>query len=246
MNAIFSRMSKMLMIAVSSFVVSHSFAGVVLTGTRVILADGQNEKAINLQNKDVAPALVQIWLDEGDENSTLETAQAPFVVSPQIFRMQPNAGQTVRVRFVGADQVTQDRESLYFLNFLQYPAAKKQDADQNRLMVVFKNRVKVFYRPKNLVGNSAQTLDKLNFKFDMQTKQLSVNNPTAYYASVQELRLLAPSKDVLVKQNEMIAPYSTVSWSVKSSDSIPNTAKIKITLINDYGASAIREASLSP
>ncbi|MCU4413021.1 molecular chaperone [Acinetobacter sp. WU_MDCI_Axc73] len=246
MSGLSKLMSKAGALAISLLIVHTSFAGVVLTGTRVILADGQNEKTIHLQNIDSVPALVQLWLDEGDENSTLETAKAPFVVSPQIFRMEPNAGQVVRVRFIDAGQIPKDRESLYYLNFLQYPATKKQDMENNRLMVVFKNRVKVFYRPKNLVGSSAQTLEKLDFKFNAQNKQLSINNPTAYFANVQEVRLLTQQNQVVVKRNEMIAPYSTVNWDAHISEAVATTAKVKITLVNDYGATVIREASVSP
>ncbi|MCU4609044.1 fimbrial biogenesis chaperone [Acinetobacter ursingii] len=239
-------LSKIGLIVMSSLMLNTSFAGVVLTGTRVILADGQNEKTIHLQNVDSVPALVQIWLDDGDENSTLETSKAPFVVSPQIFRMEPNVGQTVRVRFTGADQVAQDKESLYYLNFVQYPASKKQEMDNNRLMVVFKNRIKVFYRPKNLVGNSAQTIEKLRFKFNSQSKQLSVTNPTAYFANVQEVRLLTSQNQLVVNRNQIIAPNSTVNWAANISEAAAKAAKVKVTLVNDYGATVIHEASLSP
>lgn len=220
-------------------------AGVVLTGTRIILAQGQTEKTIYLQNKDTVPALVQVWVDDGDEHSTIETAKSPYVLSPQIFRMEANAGQAVRVRFTAADQVSQDKESLYYLNFLQYPAVKTQDAANNRLMVVFKNRIKVFYRPKNIIGHSADTLEKLDVKFNSQTKQLSVYNPTAYFANIQELRLLTTQKDGFVKHNEMVAPNSTVNWDVKSSDTISANSKVRITLVNDYGTVVIREVSPS-
>lgn len=227
--------------------IMHPFtqAGVVLTGTRIILAPGQTEKTIYLQNKDTVPALVQVWIDDGDEHSTLETAKSPYILSPQIFRMEANAGQAVRVRFTAADQVAQDKESLYYLNFVQYPAVKSQDAANNRLMLVFKNRIKVFYRPKNIGGHSIDTLDKLDLKFNPQTKQLSLHNPTAYFANIQELRLLGPKKDDFVKHNELIAPNSTVQWHVDRTEMISTSTKVRITLVNDYGTVIIREVAPS-
>lgn len=243
MRGLLSPIFKTVLCACAMMMQPLTQAGVVLTGTRIILAPGQTEKTIYLQNKDTVPALVQIWIDDGDEHSTLETAHAPYILSPQIFRMEANAGQAVRVRFTAADQVPQDKESLYYLNFVQYPAVKSQDVANNRLMLVFKNRIKVFYRPKNIAGNSIDILEKLDLRFNPQTKQLSVYNPTAYFANIQELRLLGTEKEAFVKQNEMIAPKSTVNWNVNSTEMISAKSKVRISLVNDYGTVVIREVA---
>lgn len=159
--------------------------------------------------------------------------------------MEANAGQAVRVRFTATEQVAHDQESLYYLNFLQYPAVKNQDAANNRLMVVFKNRVKVFYRPKNIVGQSTEPLDKLAIQYHPKNHQLSIHNPTAYFANIQELRLLTQQKEIVVKYNEMVAPKSTANWNVPTVVAITANTKARITFINDYGTAVIREVSLS-
>ncbi|MCC3263204.1 fimbria/pilus periplasmic chaperone, partial [Paenibacillus polymyxa] len=86
------------------------------------------------------------WLDINNPQSTPENADAPFVASPQIFRMAPHSGQMVRLSFVG-QPLARDRESLFYLNFLQVPAVRQTDSDKNKLLLVVTNRLKVFYRP---------------------------------------------------------------------------------------------------
>ncbi|TCM69169.1 fimbrial chaperone protein [Acinetobacter calcoaceticus] len=227
--------------------ISTAYAGVVLNSTRVIFNDGQNEKTIQLQNKDVYPNLVQLWIDEGDENSSIENTKAPFMISPQVFRLNANTSQVVRLVFTGQQQVPNDRESLYYMNFSEFPAAKKQDSDENRLMVVFKNRVKVFYRPKNIVGDSTEVQKKLRVKLLTQgpTQQLQIENPTAYYANIQQLSIINASQQKNLKNNEMIAPKTSVNWSIPTDYKVSQTSTIKLTLINDYGTLVSNEIPLN-
>lgn len=226
--------------------ISQVYAGVVLVGTRVILADGQIEKTIYLQNKDAKPYLVQMWLDEGDENSTLDTSKVPFIITPQIFRMEGNTNQAVRLRYTDMDKVSNSQESLYYLNFIQYPSLKVGETDNNRLMVVFKNRLKVFYRPKEVSEfmDSSKVVDKLGLLLDPANKKLTVYNPTPYYANIQEIGLQVDNKYFVLKQNQLVEPKSTARWEVKIPESINTNAKIKATLINDYGAPVVRIESL--
>ncbi|TCM69173.1 fimbrial chaperone protein [Acinetobacter calcoaceticus] len=227
--------------------VSTAYAGVVLNGTRVIFNDGQKEKTIQLQNKDHYPNLIQLWIDEGDVSSSIETAQAPFVISPQVFRLNANTSQIVRLVFTGQQQVPNDRESLYYMNFSEFPAAKKQDSDENRLMVVFNNRVKVFYRPKNIMGNASDVQTKLQMKLHTQgtSHQLHIENPTAYFANIQQLSIQTAAQDIVVKRNEMIAPKSSVTWDVPTNYKDSQQSKIKFNLINDYGSLLSNEIPLN-
>lgn len=228
-------------------IMSAAFSGVVLTGTRVIFPDGQNEKTIYLQNKDQYPNLVQIWLDEGDEDSALEKSKAPFVVSPQIFRINPNTGQTVRLIFTGEENVSKDFESLFYLNFSEFPALKKQDSDSSRLMIVFKNRVKVFYRPKNLKGSTADAYKKVQFALenDGTKKQLNIQNSSEYYVNIKELSLVAGNSEIVVKKNDLIAPKAKVNWVINNNTHSLKDSKIKLTLVNDYGALVVHEIPLN-
>ncbi|WP_202740541.1 molecular chaperone [Acinetobacter sp. 'aerobic (ED)'] len=229
--------------------ISSANAGVVLVGTRVILPNGQNEKTIYLQNKDNKPALVQVWLDAGDENSTLDTTKAPFVVNPQIFRMEGNASQIVRLRYLGVDTDSDSKESLYYLNFIQYPSVKVNETavDNNRLMIVFKNRIKVFVRPKkiNSFMSSSQAMEKLDFSFSPTKKVVVVNNPTPYFANIQEIGLKTGNQYVVLTQNKMVEPNSTLKLDVKKSNYLQKDSKIKFVLVNDYGVPVEQSKSIA-
>lgn len=213
---------------------TSAFSGVILNGTRVIFNNGENEKSIYLTNKDNYPNLIQIWFDKGDENSSIESAEKLFLISPQIFKINPNMGQTVRLFKLNDDALPKDRESLYYMNFSEIPAIKKDSFDSNRLMVVFKNRVKVFYRPKLLSGSKLDV--KLDLKFKLNGMNLSVINSSAYYINVKEMVLMGGDHEKILTTNDLISPKSNKIISLKGDDKIIEKSKLRLTVINDYGS----------
>ncbi|ELN4703365.1 fimbria/pilus periplasmic chaperone, partial [Escherichia coli] len=72
-------------------------ASVIVTGTRVIYPADAREKSVQLTNQDAFPNVVQAWVDVNNPQSTPETADAPFMITPPMFRMEPKAGQTMRL-----------------------------------------------------------------------------------------------------------------------------------------------------
>ena len=77
--------------------------------------------------------------------------------------MNPHSGQMVRLSFVG-QPLPRDRESLFYLNFLQVPAVRQTDSDKNKLLLVVTNRLKVFYRPAGLAGDANHVIDRLSLR----------------------------------------------------------------------------------
>lgn len=152
-----------LSLCLMSFAATHASASVTLLGNRVIYPAEAREKTLQFTNDDGTPALMQIWLDINNPKSTPENADAPFVASPQIFRMNPHSGQMVRLSFVG-QPLPRDRESLFYLNFLQVPAVRQTDSDKNKLLLVVTNRLKVFYRPAGLAGDANHVIDRLSLR----------------------------------------------------------------------------------
>lgn len=221
-----------------------SQAAVVMTGTRVIFPSDQNEKTIQLQNKDNTPNIIQVWLDQGNEASKPDTSDAPFIANPQIFKIAPNQGQMVRIIYTGqkTDQ-PQDRESIFYLNFSEIPAIKNTNVDKNKLMVVFKNRVKVFYRPARLPFQSHEITKHIHFKFigNSGSQKILISNNSPYYASISEANLLTSSSKILLKKNSMLSPYSTVEWEIPVKNINTQNARINLGLINDYGVVVLNE-----
>lgn len=220
---------------------SFSQAAVVMTGTRVIFPANQTDKTIQLHNKDKTPNIVQVWLDRGNENSTPDTADAPFIIHPPIFKMAPLQGQTLRLIFTGKKQdFPENKETLFFLNFSEIPASKAEQTDKNKLMVIFKNRVKVFYRPMNLPYPAHEMAKHIHYKFLENGAQVNIINASPYYANIADIHILQNGKKLLLTKNSMIEPFNSKSYAIPSAYIHKNNA-INLTLLNDYGISKAQD-----
>lgn len=104
-------------------------ASVVITGTRVVYPANQKEVTVRFENKNPKPALVQVWLDSGNEDATPEEARVPFLATPPIFRMEPGRQQVLRLSYTGEPLPT-NQESLFWLNMLEVPQGPGQRAGE--------------------------------------------------------------------------------------------------------------------
>ena len=217
-------------------------AGVVMTGTRIIFPAQKTEKTLQFKNMDDFPNLMQVWVDAGDESSTPETAQSPFIIGPQIFKMAGQQGQISRLIFVGdAKQLPQDRESIYYLNFSEMPAVKQSDADKNKLLVVFKNRIKIFYRPEGLKGSADDVGDRLSYAIigNATQPQLQLYNPSAFHANIAQMHIRFNGQKLESQDNLLIAPLSSIKLPIKALPAKQQALDIQVNLINDYGSSVL-------
>ena len=216
-------------------------ASVVMSTTRVIYPSDAREQTIQLTNQDDSPSVMQLWVDAGNAESTPQNADAPFIVTPPVFRINPKMGQTVRIVFTGKD-LPQDRESVFYLNTLQIPSLSNAYADQNQMMVMLRNRLKVFYRPAAIAGSAQKAPEQLSFHLDSEAGKwrLSANNASGYYISLIEGSLVSGSH-VASFTPSMIAPHSAQSWKVESARIDDRAAvRVKVKYVDDYGA--IRDA----
>lgn len=228
--------SVLMMYCMGSTSIVHS--NVVMTGTRVIYPAEQKEKTLQFSNNADQSYLVQIWLDKDNPQSTPETADAPFLINPQVFRINPKRGQMVRMVYTGDAILPTDRESVFYLNFKQIPALEKNKLDQNMLVLLVKSRIKVFYRPKTIIGPPEDSFKTLTYSLvkDQHLTWLEVNNPSGYYvtatqATVKNNVLQAKAIDV-----GMIPPKSTARWKLDQSLVQEVGTEVTLRLVNDYGA----------
>nr|WP_238474210.1 molecular chaperone [Pseudomonas cavernicola] len=216
---------------------SSASASVVVTGTRVIYPGDVREKTVQLSNEDDHPNVVQAWVDTNNPNSTPNDADAPFVVTPPMFRMEPKAGQSLRIVFTGQG-LPQDRESVYYLNVLQIPPRNEAYKEQNQMLVLLRNRMKLFYRPSGIVGKPADVADQLRFSLAQGANgwHVNVDNPTGYYASFNGASVSVGGRELSLKA-DMVAPKSQGSWQLDKAGSLPaGAASVRAVLVNDYGA----------
>lgn len=225
------------LLIIASFA-NNTLASVVVSGTRVIYPAQAREKVLRLTSHDAYPNLMQIWVDKGNPASTPQTADAPFLASPQIFRMNSKAGQVVRLVYTGTDE-PQDRESVFYINVMQMPALKSSDMQANKLMLTVSSRMKVFYRPEGIVGNPEDIAKSITFKLqDTDTgKTVLAENNSGYHAVVREAKLVLGGKPVDLVKAVMLAPYSSQKWPVANSRVRAGSSdQLRLTLVNDFGA----------
>lgn len=213
--------------------ISSAKASVIMTGSRIIYSAGEKEHSIQLTNKDNFPNAVQVWLDSGDAQSTPETGRAPFIVTPPFFRMEANAGQTLRLKYTGSGLPT-NKESVFYLNFLQVPPVNKAEKS-NKMLVLMRNRIKIFYRPESITGSVDQVPSALTFSVRQRGKDVVVTgkNLTGFYATIASGEVVGGGKKLKMK-SEMISPMSQAEWVIPNS-SVPSNAIVNFLIVNDFG-----------
>lgn len=219
-----------------SLITNPVSASVVVAGTRVIYSGDMTQKTVKLTNHDNFPNVIQAWVDVDNPESTPDKADAPFIVTPPIFRIDPGRSQSLRILFTGKD-LPQDRESLFYLNIQQIPPRSEYASDKNQVVVILRNRLKVFYRPMEIDGDVENIQDHLKFNLIQNEKgwHIYVDNQSPYFASFSGASVLINGGEVAL-QAKMIKPMSQMEWVPERMQKLPD-GKIELNawLINDYG-----------
>jgi len=212
-------------------------ASVIVQGTRFIYPSDAKHINLQLSNEDAHPNIVQAWADIDNPLSDPETADAPFIITPPMFRMEPKTGQTVRMMLI-SDDLPQDRESIFYLNILQIPPRLTEHADRNQMLVMLRNRLKMFYRPPSIIGKVSDLGSQLRFHVTQEGQDWPINahNPTDYYATLMAGEVQAGDR-ILVLNAEMLAPFSQGKWRIAKAGLLPDLPlRIRAALVDDYGA----------
>ncbi|ORM82148.1 fimbrial assembly protein [Mixta gaviniae] len=201
------------------FLLSHlAHAGLVMGGTRVIYQEGKREAAISVTNADArSPYLVQSWVDNYADD---DKSRAPFIVTPPLFRLDPEQQNMLRINFTGAPLPT-DRESVFWLNVKSIAPSKRGEI--NKLQINIKSKFKLFYRPSNLPGEAETAWKQLTFR--RQGNRLVAWNPTPFFVSFYSLSVGGKAID----EPGMIGPRESRSWPINAA------GVIKWRAINDFG-----------
>lgn len=218
-------------------------AEVTIAGTRVIYPAQQREVAVKLNNAGARPALVQVWIDDGDAKQSPDTSTAPFLISPPVVRIEPGKGQALRLVYgpgQGGATAPPGRESVYWLNVLEIPPkADAADAEQNHLQVAFRTRIKVFLRPPGLPGDAESAARDLRWRVvrgDGGGWALECANASAFHVSFGRVGFSAGGREYRFDSAGMIAPGATLRLDLAQLSAAPAAgAGVDYTVINDYG-----------
>ncbi|HEF5870665.1 TPA: fimbria/pilus periplasmic chaperone [Burkholderia cenocepacia] len=214
-------------------------AALLLNGTRVIFPEHTRDVTVRMENAGTQPVLAQSWIDDGRANVPPEQMRTPFVVAPTLTRVEAGRGAVLRITRM-EDPLPADRESVFWLNVLEVPAAE-QDQD-NMLRFAFRTRIKLFYRPAALANDVDLAADKLVWKMAADPQRnnerrvsLEVSNPTPYYVSFGSVEGEIDGTFVPAGGG-MVAPFGTERFALPGVGARAHRpATVRYMVIDDYG-----------
>jgi len=210
-------------------------ASVIIEGTRVIFPGQEREVTLKVKNTGKQPGLVQAWFDKGDPSVAPEKLDVPFTLTPAVFRLDPDKGQTLRIIYT-KEPLAQDRETMFWLNVLEVPP--KSDAS-NQLQLAFRSRIKLMYRPKDLPGSADEAPAQVNWEVIPAEAgkgyALRASNPTPYHVNLGELELVVGGKRFDAGAG-YVPPLGSQLFPVTGLNDRPaGDAQIDYSAINDFG-----------
>jgi chaperone protein EcpD len=212
-------------------------ANVVVEGTRVIYAADMKEASVRIQNTGQVPSLVQVWVDEIDVKADPSTTRAPFVALPPLLRVDAGKSQVLRLRKIGGE-LPQDRESVFWLNILDAPAAEQRGPGSAQLQISVRNRIKLFYRPQALAKQSISgVVEKLEWAVVPHEGgwALQVRNPSAFHVSLIRAEVIDGRNRAEAEGVTMVAPLTTRHF-VLPSGAGASSGSVKFKFASEYGA----------
>ncbi len=217
-------------------------AAVTLQGTRIVHDAGKGrDVTVKATNSGDQPAMVQIWIDDGDSHARPENVRTPFRLTPADPRLlQAHQGQAYRVTYAPRPSeapLPTDRESVFYFNLLDIPPKPTDAAGKNLLQFAVRTRVKLFHRPAGLPGNARDAATQLQWR--ARAGALMVSNPSAYHVTLSTLTL----PDGRTVETDMIAPGAQVTLPLPVGAAMP--ASVKYQWLDDYGTPRDAEAAVA-
>lgn len=202
----------------------NSFAGgVALSSTRVIYDGSRKEAALTVNNKSTTDEfLIQSWIDDASGNK-----KTPFIITPPLFRLSPAKNNVLRIVNT-SNSLPQDRESVYWVNVKSIPAKSEDSEGKNVLQIAVRTRLKLFYRPAGLKGNSMDGWSKLQFT-RVGANQIKVENPSAFNLTFN--KFYANGHDI--EKSGMVPAKGSLNIEMPTGTGKVN--EVKYSIINDFG-----------
>lgn len=198
--------------------------------TRFVFNAGDKAKTITIENVGKQAVLAQVTFGDGDDQQALD--DLPLALSRPLIEIQPGDKQTVDILYQGVG-LPRDRESCFLLSVMDIP---KVPAEQNRLQIVLRHRLKVFFRPA-LPMSPTEAFTRLYWRQATQSKDaiLDAHNDSPYFQTLTDVQFLDRQGRVCGKPvaHLMLPPFST--RDVQLADCAKPIARITSTFITDEG-----------
>jgi len=214
---------KLALALVTFLYTSPSISGVVIGGTRLIFDSDKKDSSINLVNEDKTTYLIQSWI----ENEDGSRKNAPFIITPPLFRLNAEENNVLRVIKVGRFNSDKE-EKLFWINIKSIPSTTEELMKSNSLQIAIKTRIKLIYRPVSFGATKPEDVAQL-IKWSLDEGYLKVTNPTSFYMNFNSINY----NGLEIKNSQYVSPNSTATY--KLPDNASKHGPLKWSLINDYG-----------
>lgn len=207
----------------------HARAALKIEGTRLIYFGQDKAATIGVVNQGSQDVVVQTWITGEDDSAS---RSVPFAATEPLVQLSAGEHHPLRILYAG-EGLPADRESLLWLNIMEIP--RKPD-DPNAVQFAIRQRLKLFYRPSQLNGGSAEAVQQLVWSTDGQT--LTVRNPSVFHLSLVDLHTDTQvlSDYLLLKPRE--------SKTLSAPGRLPTGTTLHFTEITDIGLQARHSAAL--
>lgn len=172
---------------------SLTSAAIQLQQTRLVYPAGEARIAVAIKNSDITQAVLI--------NSWVESDRKDIFVLPARAIIEPGGEKKLAIS-IPDDGKKRHQERLYWFNVKATPVTKLSAP----LAVTVISRIKLFYRPKNLLSGAENAYRKL--MINRCAKRLVIENPTPYYISfyslkidkqeMTDVRMIAPNERAVV------------------------------------------------
>ena len=209
-----------------------AYTAVTIDGTRIIFHSGAKSTNVQLRNGVNQPALVQTWIDNGNEMEIPKGETIPFILNPSLTRIEAQKGQIIRIIPTNVSTLVTDRESLFWFNMLDIPPEDEALKDIDKIKFNVRTRIKLFYRPKNLKISPTKAYEELQFKL-VNKNEIEVNNPTPYFITLTNIDDVNQQTNYLNKA-VVLEPFD--NKKINLNQDIKNHS-FDYSVINDIGTS---------
>ena len=196
--------------------VAHS-SGVQLDRTRVVMGEEKNEAFVEVANFLSTPALVRTTFEDLDGK-----AVESFMAIPPLYRLDSNKSN--RIRIVNVDKLTDKHESVFYVRIVAYPGG---EAVENSLRFGIGQRIKLFYRPKQIDYDSQEVAERLRWSY--QKGFLKVENPTALSISMTKIQVGEETMKA-----KMLLPHQSATYQLQQKP-LPSH-KVLVTYVDEFGS----------
>ncbi|MFU2318767.1 fimbrial biogenesis chaperone [Rahnella sp. PCH160] len=198
-------------------------ASLILDETRVVYPESNSQESVKVDNPTRINFLAQAWIEneKGQE-------EGRFTVYPPLSKISGGNAGTLRIEKIDSTQLPADRETLMWLNVKEIPQKSGDNGPQ--LVVAFKTRIKIFYRPKSIDPELHESFVKMTWR--AEPGKLIVTNPTPYHITFDKVWDGPVNNDKNKLSANMVEPFSTLTIPVPANAIVH---QVHYNIINDFG-----------